>query len=361
MVLQANIFLLLFGAIQGFLLSIALLSKRERHSSHVFLTLFLVVVGLQLTFKVVTKVWLMDNATFAYILSYYLPFLTGPAIYLFMRSRTRGTAFSKKDLLHAIPFLLQCVVGVFVYFRVYGVHLWLNVEWVRALAQLTSLAIYFWMSRKLIVSIPVDSSRTLRQFLNYVTFAEAVIIITLAVMVMYYGRIPDVRILFVLLTVVIYWITWKMMTDPDALTMPDAVSHTLEPQLVTRYAHSGLKDDEATRIETGLRKLMSNEKIFTDSKLTIDKLAGLLNTTRHHLSQVLNERIRRPYNEYISDLRLEEAQLRLSDPKSFRYTIASIALDSGFSTVSTFNEAFKKKFGMTPSAFRHQPSNQKSA
>jgi AraC-like DNA-binding protein len=106
---------------------------------------------------------------------------------------------------------------------------------------------------------------------------------------------------------------------------------------------------------------MSNEKIFTDSKLTIDKLAGLLNTTRHHLSQVLNERIRRPYNEYISDLRLEEAQLRLSDPKSFRYTIASIALDSGFSTVSTFNEAFKKKFGMTPSAFRHQPSNQKSA
>ena len=353
MVLQANIFLLLFGAIQGFLLSIALLSKRERHSSHVFLTLFLVVVGLQLTFKVVTKVWLMQNVTLAYLISYYLPFLAGPAIYLFIRSRTQGTAFSKKDLLHAIPFLLQCVVGVLIYLRVYGFYLWLNVDWIRALAQLMSLAIYFWMSRKLIDSVPADSSRSLRQFLNYVTLAESIIIVTLAIMVMYYGRIPDVRLLFVVLTAVIYWITWKMMTDPNALTMSNVVSRTLEPQLVTRYAHSGLKEEEAARIETDLRKLMSNAKVFTDSKLTIDKLAGTLNTSRHHLSQVLNERVRRAYNEYISELRLEEAQRRLSDPKSARYTIAAIALDSGFSSVSTFNEAFKKRFGLTPSAFRN--------
>ena len=66
MAFQANIFLLLFGAIQGVLLSIALLSKRERHSSHVFLTLFLVVVGLQLTSKVITKIWLMENVHLFY-------------------------------------------------------------------------------------------------------------------------------------------------------------------------------------------------------------------------------------------------------------------------------------------------------
>jgi AraC-like DNA-binding protein len=320
--LQANIFLLLFGAIQGFLLSIALLRKRERHPSHIFLTLFLVVVGLQLTFKVITKVWLMQHAWWFYVWSYNLPFLAAPAIYLFMRSAATGASFSKKDLLHAIPFVL----GSFIY-----------LEWMKAGAQLISLIIYYWHSYRLI-----QSSKGLRQFLNYVTIAETIIVITLALSVIYYNRIPDLRMLFVSLTIVIYWITWKITTDPNALLAT----------VVNRYAHSGLKDEEAARIETELRNLMQTRKIFTDSKLTVDKLAGLLGTSRHHLSQVLNHRVRQSYFDYISGLRLEEARRRLCDQASARYTIAAIALDSGFSSVSTFNDAFKRKYGVTPSGFR---------
>ncbi|MEJ0029478.1 MAG: helix-turn-helix domain-containing protein [Bacteroidota bacterium] len=196
------------------------------------------------------------------------------------------------------------------------------------------------VSRKLING----SQPTLRQFLNYVAIAEALIIISLALSVKYFGRIPDIRFLFISLTVVIYWITWKMMTDPNALLMSAA----------NRYARSGLKEEEASRIETALRQLMCEKKIFTDSKLTIDKLALSLNTTRHHLSQVLNNRLQQSYVDYISGLRLEEAQRRLAEKSSVRYTIAAIALDSGFSSVSTFNDAFKKKYGLTPSAFRNE-------
>lgn len=325
MILQANIFLLLFGAIQGLLLSIAILGKRERHPSHVFLTLFLVIVGLQLTFKIIAKVWLMDNVRFFYACSYSLPLLAAPALYLFIRSRATGVKANLKDLLHAIPFIVLCSYN--------------GVEWVRAGSELISFGIYYWYSRKLIdVSQPI-----LSRFLNYVSLAEILVVIALATSVIYYGRIPDIRLMFVGLTVLIYWITWKVMSDPGALV---ALPVSL------RYAHSGLKDDEAVRIESGLRRLMNDQKLFTDTTLTIDKLAASLHTSRHHLSQVLNERIHRPYTEYISELRLEEARRRLADPRSSRYTIAAIAHDSGFSTVSTFNEAFKKRYGVTPSASR---------
>ena len=341
MVLQANIFILLFGAIQGFLLSLALLRERERHPSHVYLTALLFVVGLQLTSKVITKVWLMDNVWPFYLLSYHLPFLVGPAIYLFIRARITGAAVSKFDVLHALPFIAYCVFAF--------TQTWPATDWVRAVFQIMSLIVYFQLSRKLLVN---DPAKGLKQFLYYVIIAEVILAIALAVMVTFYGRIPDIRLTFVLLTVIIYWITWKMMTDPGALVAPKAVSRSMQVQTVPRYSHSGLKEEEASRIEAGLRTLMSSQKAFTDSKLTIDKLAALLNTTRHHLSQVLNERIKRPYADYISDLRLEEAQQRLRDPKSARYTIAAIALDAGFSAVSTFNDAFKRKYGVTPSRFR---------
>ena len=341
MSLQANIFLLLFGTIQGFLLSIALLRKRERHVSHIFLTVFLVVVGLQLTFKVITKMWLMNNIFFAYAVSYHLPFLAAAAMYLFIRARTTSVTYHKTDLLHAIPFLFYCTISVLKYFGFHGYYLGLDIDWIRALAQIISLGIYFGMSRLLIESSGGNSNRTLRQFLHLVTSVEAIVAITLAVSAMYYGRIPDIRLLFILITVVIYWITWKMMTDSELLQANQAL----------RYSHSSLKNAEALRIETELRKQVSL-KVFTDSKLTIDKLATLLQTNRHHLSQVLNERIHQSYNDFISELRVGEARRRLADPQSERYTIAAIALDSGFSAVSTFNDSFKKAYGVTPSAFR---------
>jgi AraC-like DNA-binding protein len=348
MTLQANVFLLLFGAVQGFLLSLALLRERERHPSHVYLTIFLVVVGLQLTSKVITKVWLMENVLMFYRLSYALPFLVGPSIYFFIRSRTTGARSNPIDIVHALPFLSYAVISI-------G---WPTIDWVRAVLQVASIGIYYLLSRKLLAN---DPSLALKRFLAYVTIAEIIVAIVLAMMVSYYGRIPDIRLSFILLTVIIYWVTWKMMTDPNAFVATRSVSRPLQVQPVARYSHSGLKEEEASRIETGLRNLMGSQKAFTDSKLTIDKLAASLNTTRHHLSQVLNERIKRPYSDYISDLRLDEAQQRLRDPKSARYTIAAIALDSGFSAVSTFNDAFKKKYGVTPSRFREEMGKKMSA
>ena len=110
-----------------------------------------------------------------------------------------------------------------------------------------------------------------------------------------------------------------------------------------------------------LTTLMQDAKLFADPSLTIDTLADRLHTSRHHLSQVINERLHKTYGDYISELRLEEARRRLSNPANLRYTIASIALDSGFSTVSSFNDAFKKQFQVTPSQYREQALKSKSA
>src|SRR5688572_12547387 len=103
---QLNIFLLLFGALQGGLLSLLLFRNRRGRLANAYFALFITVVGLQLIFKVITKTWLMDHASFSYNVSYNFPYLIGPLLYLYIKAR-KENLFNKKDLLHFIPFAIS--------------------------------------------------------------------------------------------------------------------------------------------------------------------------------------------------------------------------------------------------------------
>lgn len=348
-----NIFLLLFGALQGLILGFFLLRRKKRDPSQVFLVLFLLVAGLQLTFKVVTKAWLMENVFLYYRLSYCLPWLTGPLLYLFFYFRENRRPIRAADFLHFIPFLLLFTLtiitvtvqpprAIYVIFR-FGI---------QASLELISLYIYAFLSWRVIRAGADKLKSGLNRFLYFAVAAETVIIITLALMQAYYGRFPDVRWLFISLTFLIYWMTYKLLDQPE-LFMPrtdEVVPMQVESN--QKYAHSGLKAEEAQRIASQLRMALDEKKIFLQSNLTIESLAAAVGSTRHHLSQVINGQFQKSYFDLVNGYRLEEARRRLSDPKFAHYTIAAVALDSGFSSVSGFNELFRKTYQQTPSQFR---------
>ena len=343
---QANIFILMFGALQGILLSLWMIRYEKKRISNRYLSAFLIVVGLQLTFKVISKTWVMDHALIPYLISYKLPYLIGPLLYLFVRSREESS-WKPLDLLHFIPFAFFTVVEFFwngPSFHAYA----------QATFQTISLGIYSFLALRL-------SNKLVKQFIAFVASAELIIIVTLAVMFVYYGRFPDVRLLFMVLTILIYWISYKVLSRSNLFFQSSPAVMALPARRNVKYSHSSLKAEEASRILNDLTTFMQDAKVFSDPALTIDTLADRLHTSRHHLSQVINERLHKTYGDYISELRLEEDRRRLSNPVNLRYTIASIALDSGFSTVSSFNESFKKQFHITPSQYRDQALKSKSA
>ena len=343
---QLNIFILLFGALQGILLSLWMIRYEKKRISNRYLSAFLIVVGLQLTFKVISKTWVMDHALIPYVISYKLPYLIGPLLYLFVRSREEAS-WKPLDLLHFIPFAFFTAVELFwngPSFHAYA----------QATFQTISLGIYSFLALRL-------SNKLVKQFIAFVASAEFIIIVTLAVMFVYYGRFPDVRFLFMILTILIYWISYKVLSRSNLFFQSSPAVMALPQRRNVKYSHSSLKAEEANRIMNDLTTFMQDGKAFSDPALTIDTLADRLHTSRHHLSQVINERLHKTYGDYISWLRLEEARRRLSNPANLRYTIAGIALDSGFSTVSSFNDSFKKQFHVTPSQYRDQALKSKSA
>jgi len=245
------------------------------------------------------------------------------------------------DTLHLLPFIITSLID----FDVLDLGFYLH-AYTDGTLKLLSLVVYGYMCYKI-------SDRPIWKFVRMVIAAEAVIVITLAVMVVYYGRFPDVRVLFAVLTFLIYWVTYKVISRSVPFREEGNVV-MMQTRKSAKYAHSGLKQEEADRIEKELYRIMVEEKAYLDASLTIDAIAPRLSTTRHNVSRVINERLGKTWTDYLNELRLEESRKRLSDPSNFRFTIAAIAHDSGFPSVSNFNDVFKKRYRITPSKFRNQ-------
>lgn len=116
-----------------------------------------------------------------------------------------------------------------------------------------------------------------------------------------------------------------------------------------------LNDQESKTLIEKLTILMQEDKPFLDGELSLTLLARSLKVNPKALSFVINEHIQKNFNDYVNDWRIEEVKLRLNQAEYSHLKILGIALDCGFNSKSTFNLAFKKATGKSPSAFRKEP------
>ena len=375
---QLTIFFLVFGGLQGILFIIFLIRKKLHRSGYIYLLCYFAVMLLQITFKLMNKGWLMENWKVVYELSYQLPFLYGPLIYLFAKQLLQKRSFQRTDLFHFVP------SAMLVFFLIIG-HLndespavlfpFLLVKF-RLLLQITSLYLYHWLA----LQCWIDGRNTNHRFITTLEskfswmkrFIYSSFFVCLAIaflnyfMVVLYPQLDYVRPGFLVLTLFIYWITYEALHHPELFHVikgyADETFSTADnlPKLIIhrssrKYQKSNLTEEEATRIARELHILMQEKKSYMDPGISIESLADMVDSNRHHLSQVLNEKMQKSFYDFINFYRVEEAKLLLADPARNKYKIASIAYDAGFNSLSTFNDVFRKTTGFTPSQFRKQP------
>lgn len=121
---------------------------------------------------------------------------------------------------------------------------------------------------------------------------------------------------------------------------------------VSRYAKSGLGDERAAEAATRLLGLMEEERLYTDSGLTLPRLAEMVGVSPHNLSEVINTRFGQNFFDFVNSYRLRQVQADLRDPAKQHYTILALAFDAGFNSKTAFNTIFKQHTGTTPSEYR---------
>jgi AraC-like DNA-binding protein len=117
-----------------------------------------------------------------------------------------------------------------------------------------------------------------------------------------------------------------------------------------KYGKSSLNKVELDAYAVKLEYLMKNELIYLHQDLSLSKLAQLTRIQKHHVSQVLNLKLKMNFYEYVNGFRVGHACVLLKENSVD--TLEHIAEQSGFNSKVSFNRHFKSVKGITPSDYR---------
>lgn len=119
-----------------------------------------------------------------------------------------------------------------------------------------------------------------------------------------------------------------------------------------KYEKSSLSELRKDEILDKITKLLGEKKYFTRNMLSLNDTAKAIHEMPHHVSQVINEKTGKNFYDLLSEYRIQEAQLILSDKAKHNLTIEEIAEQVGYNSKAAFNKAFKSLTLLTPSEFR---------
>jgi len=105
-------------------------------------------------------------------------------------------------------------------------------------------------------------------------------------------------------------------------------------------------NDADVRLIMALKSKMTDERIFTDSTLTLDKVAKMLGTNRSTLSKAINSGLGVNFNTFLNSYRIKEAIKLIGDNSTQSYKMESIGQMCGFNSRQAFHRAFKNETGM---------------
>lgn len=127
---------------------------------------------------------------------------------------------------------------------------------------------------------------------------------------------------------------------------------TNKPKKENKSAYNAFDEERKIEMANKIKNLLREEKIFLKHTLTLDSLADILDSNRSYTSHVINEVFDMNFYNLINKYRIEEAIQMLQDGKHKSYSMEGIGNLCGFTSRSSFNSAFKKFTGKTPSDFK---------
>lgn len=99
-------------------------------------------------------------------------------------------------------------------------------------------------------------------------------------------------------------------------------------------------------------RLMTEQHYFLRSNLKVADIATVLNTNNRYVSDSIKQYHDCSFSDFIARLRINYAQQLMQNEPDKK--VAAIAIESGFSSESSFFRAFKSITGMTPTEWRNQ-------
>jgi AraC-like DNA-binding protein len=117
-----------------------------------------------------------------------------------------------------------------------------------------------------------------------------------------------------------------------------------------QYVKTRIDNIDADSALAQIDSFMRAEKVYRNSEITLNTLSSELDFTPHQLSEIINIHLRKNFTTFVNFYRVAEAKEKImAEPDK---TFIDIALESGFSSITTFNRSFKSETGESPSSYK---------
>jgi AraC-like DNA-binding protein len=318
-----------------------------------------------------------------------LMILTPSVVYLYVRTSINDTtSLYKKDLVHLIPSFI-IVFAIFfrntnlksgeVYFLIHEeISLKNPSEFLRIIFlfgfRLVLNIFYIILSWKLIIKATANKIQPLNLIIkNWLIFFVSLLSFFFISNVIFFiytiiNHLPpsnlfDNTFMVFLISLVIFSLIFYIIKHPTILygqltvIVKSAIDSIVIQQKVdspivleNNSSYSLLTAEQILNYTRSFQNFVAANKPYLDTELTITKFANDINIPLHHCSYFLNNVLHLSFRDYVNQFRVNHF-INEYPNKVAKMTIESMAEKAGFKNRSTFNIAFKKETGLTPSDY----------
>ena len=353
--------LMLFGALQGVLLIVAINRFSRRHkTANQILTVFLILIIVNSSWeiwKLSQEVILVDglrNAIF---------FLYGPFYYLYCQSLLTTKVIDRKQwFLHSIPCLIYLIL-LFVILR--KPDFWYESWALTAVVVLIQGLTYIIKSYLLVIYY----RRNTFNVYPYLKYLQTIILLTaislsivLGVLLLFgtahYVDLFNRYIAGVIGSFVIYSLAYLAVLFPEVFRLPVKNTHqtsnpdiSIPAQPVPEPAKQLFSEEELQAWKIKLEEVMTCSKLYLNPTLALEDIAKAMEADKVMASRVIREGFQLNFYDFVNTYRVEHF-IQLSQDKQYaHYTSLALAYEAGFNAKSTFHKVFKRIKNMTPTAY----------
>ncbi len=174
-------------------------------------------------------------------------------------------------------------------------------------------------------------------------FQIACVIILILIVKLFYRDDTGDHFFAAYITISIYLISFQAIRQSGFFKQPSLAEHQ-------KYKSSSLSPTDQSEILKRLKERMATKKPFLQTNFSLPDLAAQLKISTHQLSQAINDGLGKSFFEMTAEYRIEEAKRLLKEKMNIK--VEEIAEQVGYNSKSSFNTAFKKIVGITPSEWR---------
>lgn len=153
---------------------------------------------------------------------------------------------------------------------------------------------------------------------------------------------------------IVCWYLFKALNNPGLFRSIDSKLKLVSDIVLEEKnkEESTVSEKEYNEELLKLQQYMAEEKPFLDPSLTIQDVSATIQIPVRDLSLLINHKLQQHFYDFVNTYRIEEAMEILKDTTKSKMTVLEILYEVGFNSKSSFNTAFKKHTGDTPTVYR---------